>query len=89
MIRKLVLLGLAAFAGRKLLARNAAKGDKVGYTPRDLVRDPARDRNRRADPHFRPDPHGQVPEEDMEGLRPVTFKLAAVPAGYTSRAGGA
>lgn len=84
MIRKLALLGLAAYAGRKLLARSAAKVDHIGYTPRDLHRDPAQDRNQRADPHFRPDPHGHVPEEDLEGLRPVTFKPTAVPAGYTS-----
>lgn len=92
MIRKLALLGLAVFAGKKLLARSAAAASApvsgVGHSPTDLernaIRDDSRDGNLRADPHFRPDPHGHIPEEDLEGLRPVTFKPAASPAGYHS-----
>ncbi|MFC0203966.1 hypothetical protein [Novosphingobium soli] len=79
MIRKLVLLGLATFVGKKLLARSASPSANVGHAPTDLAGDAPRDGSTRADPHFRPDPHGHVPEEDLEGLRPVTFKPAAYP----------
>lgn len=82
MIRKLALLGLAAYAGKKLLDRNAQPS--VGHPLNDLSREMLRDNTTRADPHFRPDPHGHVPPEDLEGLRPVTFKPAERPMGYVS-----
>lgn len=82
MIRKLALLGIAAFAGKKLLDHKA--GASAGHAPTDLGADLQRDNHARADPHFRPDPHGHVPPEDLEGLRPVTFKPADQPVGYAS-----
>lgn len=74
MIRKLASLGLAAFAGSKLFARNAAKIEKVGHKPRDLDRDSACDRSRSASPHYRPGPHGHVREDHLDGLRPVSSR---------------
>lgn len=87
MLKKLALVGLAVFAGKRWLERSGGSTGgpaPVGHAAHDLDRDMRGNGSTRADPHFRPDPHGSVPEEDLEGLRPVTFKPAAVPAGYRS-----
>lgn len=86
MIRKLALLGLATYAGKKILARSSPSGKEVsvGHAPIDLDRAPLRNHAGRADPHFRPDPHGPVPPEDLEGLRPVTVEPSRQPFGVAS-----
>lgn len=86
MIRKLALLGLATYAGKKILARSSSARNavSVGHAPTDLDRGPFRNHSDRADPHFRPNPHGPVPPEDLEGLRPVTVEPARQPFGVAS-----
>lgn len=88
MIRKLAAVGLAIYFGNKLLGRSAATAGRTatsgpGHAPTDLENGRL-GVGERADEHFRPDPHGHIPPEDLEGLRPVTIKPGLTPAGYTS-----